>query len=152
MSLLEISNVVRTIEIRGKNVEVTGISALGIAQMMARFPEFGKMLSGVKLENLDVAKMAPRALAAFLAAGTGTPGDTKAEEVAGNLGVGEQLELIDEILRLTFPRGVGPFVDKLKAMGVLEALGNAMPAGEAQVPASQQTSPDPLKSSSQPGT
>lgn len=152
MSLLEIANVERTVEIRGKKVAVTGVSALGIAQMMARFPEFGKMLSGMKLDNLDLAKMAPRALNAFIAAGCGNPADDAAEEIAGKLGVGEQLELIDEILRLTFPRGVGPFVERLKAMGVLEALGTVAPAGQEAKAALPETSPEASKNSSQPVT
>jgi hypothetical protein len=151
MSLLEISNVERFVDIRGKKIAVTGVSALGIAQMMARFPEFGKMLSGATVDSMELAKMAPRALNAFIAAGCGNPANEEAEKIAGNLGVGEQLELIDEILRLTFPRGVGPFVEKLKGMGVLNAL-DKISGEEEQPAASPQTSQPPLKNSSQPGT
>jgi hypothetical protein len=121
-SLLEIANVARTVNVQGVEVSVFGISGTGIATLMARFPEVGKMMSGVEPDRQALIKMAPKALNAFIAAGTGGIGDEKAEEIAGNLGVGDQLDLIDEILRLTFPRGIGPFVEKLKGLGLLAAV------------------------------
>jgi hypothetical protein len=121
-SLLEIANVARTIPVRGVDIDVFGISGTGIATLMARFPEVGKLMSGVEPDRDALMKLAPKALCAFIAAGTGKPNDEKAEEIAGNLGVGEQLDLIEEIMRLTFPRGVGPFVEKLKGLGLLAAV------------------------------
>lgn len=121
-SLLEIANVARTVPIQGIDVDVFGISGTAIATLMARFPEVGKMMSGLEPDRKALMKMAPKALNAFIAAGCGKLGDEKAEALAGDLGVGEQLDLIDEILRLTFPRGVGPFVEKLKGLGLLAAV------------------------------
>jgi len=141
-SLLEIANVPRTVEVRGLKIEVTGISAMGLTKLMARFPEIGQLFSGIVPEKEELTKLAPGALAAFIAAGTGKPGDEEAEKIAGGLGLGEQLDLVDEIMRLTFPRGVGPFVAKLQALGLLGAVD----------PRSLQPSPDTPKNSSPPDT
>lgn len=66
--------------------------------------------------------MGPEALAAFIAAGTGQPGNEEAEKVAADLPVSSQLDLIEQILKLTFPKGVGPFVKQLQAAGLLVAV------------------------------
>ena len=145
-SLLEIADVARTVPIRGKEVEVYGVSGEGLANLMVRFPEVGKMLSGANVDTEGMMKLAPAALAAFIAAGCGKPGDEKMEDVARKLGVAEQLDLVDEILRLTFPRGVGPFVLKLRELGVLATRG--LPGAEAVEEALSQTpSPDSQKNS-----
>lgn len=125
-SLLEIAAVPRTVPIRGKDVEVHGISGEGIAALMIEFPEFGKLFSGAIADSKAMMKMAAPALAAFIAAGTGLPGDKAAMEIARKLGVGEQLDLVDEILRLTIPRGIGPFVEKLQALGVMAQVDPAL--------------------------
>ncbi len=55
---------------------------------------------------------------AILAAGTGAPGDPDAEQAAGRLSIDEQADLMAAIARATLPNGVGPFVEKLTALGV----------------------------------
>lgn len=141
-SLLDILNVPRQITVLGVKVDVTGISAEGVASIMARFPEVGKMFSGVMPDSKKLMTMAPPALAAFIAAGTGHPGDEKHEKVASKLDVSSQLDLVDEIMRLTFPRGIGPFVAKLEALGLL---------AQVEIP-SVPSSPDTSKSSTPPVT
>jgi len=121
-SLMEIANVPRQVDVRGVKVDVTGVSAEGLAALMARFPDIGKLFSGIVPEKEDLMKLAPTALSAFIAAGCGKAGNEQAEKIARDLGLGEQLDLVDEILRLTFPRGVGPFVQKLQELGVLSAV------------------------------
>jgi hypothetical protein len=144
--LLEIANVPRMVNVLGKDVDVFGISGRAVAALMARFPAVGKMFSGIEVQKEDLYKMGPEVIAALIAAGCGKPGDPAAEEFAANLGVGDQLDLLDEILRLTFPRGVGPFVEKLEALGLL-----AYGALEAKTQ-SQRTSQPPSSNSSPPVT
>lgn len=139
-SLLEIANAPRQVEIRGVKVDVYGISGETLAILMVRFPEVGKMLSGLQVDDNALAKLAPKALAACIAAGTGFAGDDKAEQAAAKLGVGEQLELIDEIMRLTFPRGIGPFVEKLQGLGLFARV--------EEQPAADQKAPSPSVSQS----
>lgn len=144
--LLEIANVPRTVPVLGRDIEVCGVSAHAVATLMARFPEVGKMFSGIEVKKEDLYKMGPEVIAALIAAGCNKAGDPAAEAVAAGLGVGDQLELMDEILRLTFPRGVGPFVEKLEALGLL-----AYGALEAKIQ-SRQTSQPQSSNSSPPAT
>lgn len=146
-SLLEVANVPRQVDVRGVQVDVTGISATGLATLMARFPEVGQLFSGIVPEKEDLVKLAPDALAGFIATGCVKPGDDdatfkKVEAFAKTLGLGEQLDLVDEIMRLTFPRGVGPFVDKLRALGLVDGVAIL----------SQLSSPETPKNSSPPDT
>lgn len=122
-SLLDVAAVPRTVEINGIQVAVYGVSAQGVASLMARFPAFGKFMSGTNPSTEELMKVGPEALAAFIAAGTGKLDDPEAEKIAGTLSVGSQLELVDMILKLTFPRGVGPFVQKLRDLGVMAQQG-----------------------------
>jgi hypothetical protein len=41
----------------------------------------------------------------------GYPGDETAETVAGKLSLDAQADLLAAVLRLTLPKGVGPFVE-----------------------------------------
>jgi hypothetical protein len=62
------------------------------------------------------------AIAAIIAAGCGYPGDDQAEAVAGKLSLDAQADLLASILRLTLPKGIGPFVEKPTALGgILDA-------------------------------
>jgi hypothetical protein len=68
-------------------------------------------------------KMAPKALNAL--SSRREPGSwmtKRRKRLPATWELGEQLDLIEEIMRLTFPRGVGPFVEKLKGLGLLAAV------------------------------
>jgi hypothetical protein len=100
-------------------VKVYGVSARGIAHLLNRFPEIQKLMAGVKLDLGvdDIIKLAPDAVSAIIAAGIGKPGDPQTEEEVDRLSLEMQLDFIEAILRLTMPRGVGPFVEKLSSLG-----------------------------------
>jgi hypothetical protein len=137
-SLLEIAMVPRQVDVNGKPVDVYGISGRGLAALMARFPEVGKLFSGSEPTKEDMANLGPEGLAAFIAAGLGKPGDAELEEAADRLSLGSQLDLVDEIIRLTFPKGVGPFVNRLRALGLFAKQG--VEEAEASVQSSQEQS------------
>lgn len=115
--LLDIARASATVEVRGKSVEVFGISAEGLAYLM-RFPEIKAMLSGkeVSLDFETLSRTGPKALAAIIACGTGAVGNQKAEAVAASLTVDEQAGLLAEILTQTFPRGLGPFAADIQRL------------------------------------
>lgn len=140
-SLLDLARVARKVKVGDDEVDVYGVSAQGFAELMARFPEIGKMMAGITVDAASLGKLAPEALGAFIAAGTGNVGSKEAEEFASKLGMGSQMDLISEILRLTFPRGVGPFVKQLDDLsGLVQGE-----AGTAPPPSSQGASSNSSK-------
>jgi hypothetical protein len=122
VGLIDIAPNVETVEVQGVAVAVHGISAKGVAHLLGRFPELRKLMSGQEVEAEELMTMGGDAVAAIIAAGCGYPGDPKAEEVAGKLAIDAQANLLATILRLTLPGGLGPFVEKLTALGgILDA-------------------------------
>jgi hypothetical protein len=121
VSLLEIADLKKTVTVRGADVAVFGVSAQGIAHLFNTFPELRVMMSGRRdsITPDSIVQFAPAAIAAIIAAGTGNVGDKDAEAVAARLTLGEQLNLLSAIFELTFPQGVGPFVEQLEGLGIL---------------------------------
>jgi hypothetical protein len=140
-SLLDITNTARTVPIQGQDVAVYGLSGEAIAALMVRFPEIGKALAAggsSALSREALGKMAPELIGAILAAGTGHVGERNHEEAARRLAVGDQAELFDEVLRLTFPRGLGPLLEKLT--GLAASVGVNLNAADLSRTLSQEAS------------
>jgi len=115
-SLLDIAPLGASVTVRGTAVNVTGVSAAGIASLLQRFPELREMMVGREVAPERLMTMGADAVAAIIAAGTGLPGNPEAESVAASLAVEDQADLLAAILKITLPRGVGPLVEKLSAM------------------------------------
>jgi hypothetical protein len=97
------------------------------------------LMTGQDVEASQLMAMGGDAVAAILAAGCGYPGDEKAEAVAGRLSIDAQADLLATILRLTLPAGLGPFVEKLTALGgILDAAPSATaPASSSPKPSTR---------------
>lgn len=130
------------VQVNGSQIPVYGVSAAGIAHLLGRFPELREMMAGREVEASRLMAMGGECVAAIIAAGCGHPGDAEAERIAGLLPAHTQAELIGPIVKLTFPRGVGPFVERLIAAS--DALG----LGALSVTAPDMTSPSPSSGSS----
>ena len=130
VGLIDIAPRAENVDVQGTPVAVHGISAKGVAHLLGRFPELRKLMSGQEVEGDALMAMGGDAVAAILAAGCGYPGDDKAEAVAGKLAVDAQADLLAAIVRLTLPAGLGPFVEKLTALG---GILDAVPSATAQV-------------------
>jgi hypothetical protein len=76
----------------------------------------------------------------MIAAGCGYPGDEAQEEVASKLAIDDQAELLSVIFKLTMPKGVGPFVEKLSGMGLLLSGPSAVEAS-TEAPATKSRKP-----------
>lgn len=115
VSLLDIGELSETVPVRGHDMKVTGVSAKGMLVILNRFPAVRKLVAsrGQDVSVDELVKLAPDAIACVIAAGCGTPGDEALEGAAEKLTAGEQLELLSAIWKLTFPTGLGPFVEKL---------------------------------------
>ena len=137
VGLIDIAPVTSMVSIRGQDIIITGVSARGIALLLARFPELRAVMTGREVALDDLLKLGGDVIAAIIAAGTGVPGDVDAEKAADNLTLEEQADLLGAIVELTMPRGLGPLVERLSRLGLLAGGGaSAMQAA---------TSPQPLK-------
>ena len=119
VGLIDIAPRIETVDVQGASVAVHGITARGVAHLLGRFPELRMLMTGQSVETDRLMEMGGDAVAAIIAAGCGYPGDNKAEIVAASLSVDAQADLLVAILRLTLPSGLGPFVEKLTALGGL---------------------------------
>jgi hypothetical protein len=100
----------------GRKLQVKGISAQGVLLLLMRFPDLQKWLSGQSLALTDTFLQAPETIAAVIAAGTGAPGDTDAEDIAASLPVEVQTDVLEAVYRQTFRNGFGPFVKRVLAL------------------------------------
>lgn len=126
-TLLDIASVSEFVEVPGpggkkQQVEVFGVSAEGIAMLFNRFPEIRMLMTGKALDQKALQKLAAPAIAAVIAASTGTPGDKAAELAASRLPLSAQMDILEKTVKLTMPDGMGPFVERLTALaGMLNA-------------------------------
>lgn len=108
--------------IQGIEINVTGVNLGSIGFMWGRFPALAEMVSRREFDIPSIMGMGPEFVGAVIAAGTGYPNDPEAEAIARALSLDEQVDLLARILRISLPRGVGPFVDSLvegaKALGM----------------------------------
>ncbi len=120
-SLLDIAPLAERVSVGGDSiVDVYGVSSAGFAQLWMRFPDIQKIFAG-EIKDLSperIAALLPPCVAAVIAAGTGDPGNPEVEKIAARLPVSTQIDLITAILKLTMPEGIGPFVQKINALGL----------------------------------
>ena len=122
VGLIDIAPSIDIVEVQGTPVTVHGVSASGLASLLGRFPDLRKLMTGLEVETAQLMAIGGDAVAAIIAAGCGYPGDEKAEAIAGQLSLDAQADFLGAIMRLTLPKGLGPFVAKLTALGqILDA-------------------------------
>lgn len=120
----------KSVTVNGTAVPVLGVSAEGVATLIDRFPEFRALLTGRTGEFTadNLRKLVPDAIAAIIAAGTGSPGDADVEAVAATLPLHLQVEFMEAIVEQTMPNGVGPFV------ALFERLAGGLGVGATSIP------------------
>jgi hypothetical protein len=130
-SLLDLVEATETVA----EVPVYGLSIEGVATLLLRFPELRALMGGGDVDANALASKAPAAVGAIVAAGLGHPGEDAHELAARRLSINTQLDFLAAILRLTFPQGVGPFVEKLTALGAALAVpAPSAPEGASATP------------------
>lgn len=125
-SLLDLAPSARTVTVRGVAVEVAGVTARGLAVVLRKHPQLIEALKGGGISVESLAEMGPAVVASVIAAGTGNPGDAKAEAVAESLSISDQLLLVEAIVSETFPDGPENFMKSLERV-----TGGALAGGEA---------------------
>ncbi len=144
LSILDIRRKTESVSINDDStVDVVGLSFDSIGQLLERFPILFEALSGRLGSGFaDLIKKAPDAVAAVIAAGTGELNNKKAEKVAKDLPIGTQLDLCQAIGRVTFPKGVRPFLEAVNAtFGATTAPAFAAPDTRSPKPSSNSKAP-----------
>ncbi|MER9937412.1 hypothetical protein [Mesorhizobium sp. M0088] len=130
--LLDIAPLTENVPVRGAQAIVGGVPVKAIAVMLARFPDLRKMWASGKWDVEQLLGMSDEVIAALIAAGC-TNID---EKNAGNLALDEKAELLAAIMRVTMPRGPGPFMAALTAL-----MGTVGGAASPTAPASKSRKP-----------
>lgn len=147
LSLSDIGPLTENVPVgNGEFLAVRGVSASGVLALFLRFPELQSWMTGTKVSGPTLIGLAPDAIAAIIAAGTGTPGDDGDEKRAAELPVDLQLDIIEVIGRLTFRKGFGPFVERVIALAKIGSASVKAGTGHSM------TSPPQSKPSSVPAT
>ena len=115
VSLVDIGPAKATVEVRGQEVDVNGLTANHIIGILVSFPEVRKILAEREADLQLLISQSPAAVAQIIAAGTGHDGEQETIEVASKLAIGEQYDLLAKIVELTFPKGVKSFLDGVNA-------------------------------------
>lgn len=114
--LMDVAPARATVEVNGTPIEVRGVSVGDIIVLFGRFPELRDMLLQQAPSVDALVAMAPKAISAIIAAGTGQLGDEAIEKTVDSLGASMQIKLLSEVVRLTMPEGFGPFVESLTSL------------------------------------
>lgn len=170
VSLLDIGRLTTTVHVRGAALEVAGISARDLFSLLNAFPELRRLMTGgVETRPEQLFEQVPGAVTAVIAyvcgyreyeetrlGSDGLPVDIskqfgdyqKVLDAINNLTLGEQAEIVQAAWALTFPRGFGPFLEALEAMGV----GNSTGPTKGPATTSQERSRNSLPQDTQPET
>jgi hypothetical protein len=153
VSLMDIVPVTKLVPIgNDQQLAAHGIGIEAAMHLFNRFPELKNLTNG-KVEEVKperIFEVAPRAIAAIIAAGANMANDQKAEKKAAILPLQIQLDFIQAVIERTMPDGPGPFLERLMmAMAVGKGLVSGLqegargvgPAQEPLEPTSQTPSP-----------
>jgi hypothetical protein len=96
-------------------VTVRGISVDAIASIIARFPELKSLINGGDIVPRLI-EGCGAAVGPIIAAGCGHLADEKYEQHAAKLLPEHQMKFLKAIFGLTFPNGIGSFVEELTGL------------------------------------
>lgn len=131
-SLLDIGPLTETVVIRGISLDVSGVSAGDLFKLITKFPEFRKLIGGGSSEEITPDKfvsLGSDVAAVIIAMVTGQGGNKEVEEKARGLSAGEQMAIVSKAFGLTFPSGIGPFVEQLTSL--VGSIGQQTPGVES---------------------
>jgi hypothetical protein len=120
VSILDLAPAKKTVTLaKGKTADVRGLSAVDIASLLRKYPEFRSMLGGrgASLNPADLIDKFPVAMAHVIV--IGLDGTVTDDEIvaAGKLPVAYQLALLMGIIEETLGGDIdGPFVQKVLAL------------------------------------
>ena len=109
------SAAVHAVRIAGERIVVRGLNANDVAFIVSRFPDIHKWFIGGMSGHIGqrLIEQVGASVGPVIAAGCGHLGDEKYERAALMLTLEDQATLFEPIWRLTFPNGIGSFVEKM---------------------------------------
>lgn len=113
------SAAVEVVKIDGHRVTVRGVSVDAIASIVARFPGLRSLASSGGIGGDIIMRLIEGCGAAagpIIAAGVGHLGEEEYEQRAARLLPEQQVKFLRAIFGLTFPNGIGPFVQELTSL------------------------------------
>jgi hypothetical protein len=112
------STAVEVVKIDGMRITVRGLSLDAIASIVARFPELKSLVNGTGGGDFvpRLIQGCGAAVGPIIAAGCGHLADETYEQPAAKLLLEHQLKFLKAIFGLTFPNGIGSFVEELTSL------------------------------------
>src|SRR5712671_4551033 len=121
--LMELGPMTRDVEVMGSKLTLRPISTREIILLLSKFPQIAELLDGTKDRSVTSIEIGPEALAHLVACSTGELEVPGAVEAAMRLGLGKTMEILDNVIEITFEDGVVPFMKRIKRMlGVVSPL------------------------------
>jgi hypothetical protein len=128
--------------IDGHRITVRGVSVDAIASIIARFPELKALINGGDIVPRLI-QGCGAAVGPIIAAGCGHLADEAYEQHAARLLPQHQLKFLRAILGLTFPNGIGSFVEELTGL-----IGGGGEGAQKTIKLRSKKSPSPSSPSS----
>lgn len=118
VSLIDILPQTRTVRIAAGDLVLHGLGLRQIADLFLAFPSLRNVFTegAPDIELAELIVQAPDAIGAIIAAAADQPEAEQAITERGLLTPEEVLDCVTAISELTFPRGIGPFVQRLAAL------------------------------------
>lgn len=142
LNLTDLAPMSEDVSIGDQKLTVHGVSAKTGLAIIRRFPKILGMVTGEKFDLGTFIAIAPDAVAAIIAAASGQSDNGKAEEIAADLGLEYQMDILEAVGRLTFTKGFAPFAQRIMTLanGANSALSSKVPDMKLQ-PVSKPSSP-----------
>jgi hypothetical protein len=126
VSILDIGPMSKEVTINGVKIPVVGVSAEAFMGILFSFPQLRRVVAQKKLDGemlTELVAQAPEAAAAIMAAGlrNGTDSQESLTAWARDRAAGEQFEILQATVEMTFPQGLGSFVAAVQK--VLDSAG-----------------------------
>jgi len=111
------STSVAIVTVNERRIKVSGVSVDTIASIVARFPALKSLANG---DGGDIVSRliagCGAAVGPIIAAGCGHSGEEEYEQRAASLLPEQQIKFVRAIFGLTFPNGIGSFVEELSGL------------------------------------
>lgn len=111
---INVAKLEATVDIRGQQCKVRGLEAETIFYVLGNFDEVRKMWDLKRFDAAGFAKLSGPAAAYIISQSI----EELDEENADNLSISEKVEILAKIWKISAPKGIGPFVELMEALGV----------------------------------